>query len=131
MRQLAPLAATLLMAVLTVLWVYSVRPIVRALRLSSTIRIVPKASVIMATYRLYQPDTRSMWSSYHFSSEVRNRPMSSPASLTRASSDVLNGIIVLGVSASMLCWMVVIVVCPWESGTTRSMTASANDFPEK
>ncbi len=59
-EQLVDFAATALTAVLTVLWVYSVRPIVSGLMFSSTTRIAPIMSVILATCRLYQPDTRSM-----------------------------------------------------------------------
>src|ERR1700677_1884730 len=83
--QLVPFAATALIAVLTALWLYSVGPMVSALMLSRTTRISPTANVIFAAYRLYQPDTRSMWSSYHCSTEVRNLPASSPAFLDRKS----------------------------------------------
>jgi len=120
-------AATVLTAVFTVLWVYSVRPMVSALRLSSTTRIAPTTSVMMATCRLYQPDTRLMWSSYQRSTAIRNWLTSLPAVLTRACSDGLNGDIVSG-RASTFALMMSIVVCPDASGTTRSMTASANDF---
>jgi hypothetical protein len=41
----------------------------------------------------------------------------------------LNGDIESG-SASTFCWIVVIVVCPAASGTTRSITASPKDVAE-
>src|SRR6516225_6095719 len=107
--QLVPLAATALTAVFTAVWLYRVRPMVSTLMLSNTIRIAPTASVIMATCRLYQPDTRLMWSSYQRSTEVRNRSTSSPAFLIRASRDDLKG----SGSLPTLSWMeVMIVVSP-------------------
>src|SRR5215831_6456661 len=127
--QLVPLAATVLTAVLTAFWLYKVRPMVSALMLSNTMMIAPTANVITATCRLYQPDTRFMWSSYQRSTEVRNRLTSSPALLTKACSDDLNGS--PSGSASTLRWMVAMVVSPAASGTTKSMTASANEPAEK
>ena len=59
--------------------------------LSRMTRITPTAIVILATYRLYQPDTRSMWSSYQFSIEVRNLLMSLAALVASDWSDVVNG----------------------------------------
>src|SRR5215472_14268191 len=112
--------ATLLTAVRTTLLLYSVRPIVSVLRLSSRTRMAPITIVILATCRLYQPDTRLMWSSYQFSTEVRNRLTSSPAFLTSACNDDLNGR--PSGSAPTLRWMVAMVVCPAASGTTKSMT---------
>src|SRR6266536_3238725 len=61
------------------------------------------------------------------STAVRNWLTSSPAVLTRACSDGLNGEIVPG-SASTFFLMRSIVVCPDPSGATRSMTAAANDL---
>src|SRR5512132_2450588 len=83
-------AATLLTAVRTTLLLYSVRPIVSVLMLSSRMRMAPITIVILATRRLYQPDTRLMWSSYQFSTEVRNSLTSWPALFASACSDVLS-----------------------------------------
>src|SRR5215831_13929756 len=104
-------AATLLTAVRTTLLLYSVRPIVSALMLISRTRMAPITIVILATCRLYQPDTRLMWSSYQFSTEVRNRLMSLPALLASACSESLNVGIQSG-SALMPFWISVIVVSP-------------------
>src|SRR5215813_161985 len=121
--------ATLLTAVRTTLLLYSVRPIVSALMLSSRTRMAPITIVILATYRLYQPDTRLMWSSYQRSTEVRNRFMSWPALLASACSDVLSVDIQSG-SALMPFWISVIVVSPAALGTRRSTIASLIDLAE-
>ncbi len=122
-------AATVLTAVRTTLLLYSVRPIVSALMLSSRTRMAPITIVILATCRLYQPDTRLMWSSYQFSTEVRNRSMSLPALLASACSESLSVGIQSG-SALMPFWISVIVVSPAELGTSRSMMASLIDSAE-
>ena len=89
--QLGWFAATVLTAELTALLLYRVRPMVIVLILSRMTRIAPTAIVILATCRLYQPDTRSMWSSYQLSIEVRNLVMSLAALVASDCSDVVNG----------------------------------------
>jgi hypothetical protein len=111
------------------LLLYSVRPIVSALMLSSRTRMAPTTSVIVAVRRLYQPDTRSMWPSYQFPTETRNRAMSPLAFADRAWSDATSGD---PTGSSCLrdardLSMASRVVCPPALGTSRSMSASAND----
>src|SRR5690242_18293329 len=119
--QFVPLAATWLTAVLTAFWLYRVRPMVSTLMLSSTIRIAPRISVIMPTCRLYQPDTRLMWSSYQRCTEVRNRLTSSSAFLARACNDDLNG----SGSLSTLRWIVAMTVSPAASGVVFPAASGA------
>jgi hypothetical protein len=71
-RQVLLCAATVLTAVPTTLLLYRARPLVIVLILSRMTRIAPAVIVILAKCRLYQPDTRSIWSSYQLSIEVRN-----------------------------------------------------------
>lgn len=64
-------------------------PMVVVLMLSNTIIVIAAiARVIMVTYRLYQPDTRAMWSSYQCSTEDRNWVLSPLAFVARASREV-------------------------------------------
>ena len=107
---------------------YSVRPMVSVLMLSSRTRMAPTTIVILATCRLYQPDTRSMWSSYQFSTEVRNEATSSPAFVARACSDVLERRHRSRAAADAACETLFMVVSPAASGTSRSMMASLNDL---
>ena len=69
-----------------------------ALILSRMTRIAPAMMVNQATCRLYQPDTRSMWSLYQFSIEVRTDAMSSSALVTKALSEFISGAMGPGMS---------------------------------
>ena len=106
-----PWLATVLTAERVALSLYSARPMVTALMLSSRTRIPPAMKVIQAVRRLYQPDTRAMWSSYQFSIDVRNRSMSPFAFAASDCSESFSGPGETGM-LSMRSGMPSMVVCP-------------------
>src|SRR3954454_16952906 len=77
------------------------------------------------TCRLYQPETRAIWSSYQLSSWLRKASGSSPADFSSESNGFRRKLI--SGSASIPARTFDMEVVPAASGTRRSMIACAND----
>src|SRR3954451_7239054 len=104
---------------------YSARPMDRALTLKASTRTTPTAREIPRTWRLYQPETRAIWSSYQVSSWDRKASMSSPADFSSESNGFRRKLD--SGNASTPARTLDREVVPSASGTRRSMIACAKD----
>src|SRR4029450_12514637 len=98
-----------------------------ALTLKARMSTAPMPALIQRTRRLYQPDTRSMWSSYQCSMDSRNFSVSPSALASRFWRDFLSALLpgraLTAVSISLQA------VLPWVSGTRKAKRARAKVRP--